>query len=258
MREFFHILGLHPEALIVFIISCFIFLGFILFVIFNKLGLISYFNLSKEKGITFDSKKEIEKKVESGNINKLMDDQINKLDNEMLDYALERSNNIRRILSKQLNTKIYCSSSRRALAACLRYPLYEASRRNNFKYVLRLENIKFYIDRVMKELAAEYEEFAIEIENTVCPVDNQKSCKQLPPIKDVFEDIKNQLIDQWAIPIRNAQIKTHHKKIDIYRQFTPSFDQLGDTVRVKVCEACIDKNTNYINALNRKPEVNEL
>lgn len=259
MKEFLLELTKHEAALTFFIAGFFINIGLILFIILSRLGVISYINVSKEKGLTFDSKKDIEKKVESGNINKLMDDQINKIDNEMLDYALDKSNNMRRLLSKQLNTKIYCPSTRRALAACLRYPLYEASRRNNFKYVLRPENIKYYLDRIIKELVMEYEEFAIEVENNECPVNNQKiSCKQLPPLEDIFEDVKNQLIDQWAIPIRNEQIRTHYKKISMYRQFAPSFDQLGDKVRVKVCENCIDKNTNYINSLNRKPEVNEL
>jgi len=258
MKEFSVLLGTSPEALKIFVIGCFAISGLVIFIVASKMGWLESFSASKEKGITFEGKKATEKIFESGNINKLMDDQIHKLDNEMLDYALERSNNIRRMLSKQLNTKIYCASSRRALAACLRYPLYEASRRNNFKYVLRPENIKSYIDRVMRELSSEYDEFAIELENNVCPVDGVKNCKQLPPLADVFEDVKSQLVEQWAIPIRQEQVRMHYSKISTYKQFMPSFEQLGDKVRVKVCENCIEKNTQYAEALKRKPEVNEL
>jgi len=257
MKEFFLLLGQHPEALKVFIIGCFVIFVLIFLIIAGNQGWIRSFKAGKD-GISGEfAKKENQKKFESGNVHKIMNEQIHKLDHNMLEFSLNKSNVVRRNLTKQLTKNVFCVSSRRALASCLRYPLYESAIHNNFKYVLRPENIKFYIDRMMKEIAFEYEEYSIEIDNNTCPVDLKQNCKPLPPLSDVFESIRKELVEHWAVPIRHGQIQMHHKKIEVYTQYAVIFDQLGDLVLKKICETCIDKNRNYIKALERNPELNE-
>jgi hypothetical protein len=62
-------------------------------------------------------------------------------------------------------------------------------------------------------------------------------------------------MDDWAVPIKQKNIDTCNKKIDLYRKFIKSFEELGDMVKIKVTEHCIDKNRNYIEAFVRKPEL---
>jgi len=259
VTELFHALGTYPDVLKTFIVCGATIVGLILFIIASKLGWLKSMKLGKG-GLEVEAseKKLLEKKFESGNLHHIMNQQIHKVDIEILEYSLDKSNGVRKGLAKQLNTKIFCVSSRRALAACLRYPLYESARRNNFKYSLRPENMKFYIDRLMKELASEYEEYSVEVDNNTCPVDLKQNCKPVPPLEEVFDGVRQQIIDHWALPLRHEQIKMHYKKIDIYRQYTPLFEQLNDKVMVKVCENCIDKNIVYAEALKRKPEPHEL
>jgi len=259
MHEFFDLLKQNPDALKVFLIGCFVIIGLVFFIIANMFGWIKSFKAGKD-GIVYEAndKKAIEKKFESSNLHNLMNQQIHKLDIEMMDLALTKSNNVRRVLTKQLNTGVYCASSRRALAACLRYPLSESARRNNFKYVLRPENMKRYIGEIMKELSSEYEEYSLEVDNNMCPMGLEKHCKQLPPLSDILDDVKQQIVKNWAIPIRQEQIKTHYKKISVYKQFAPLFEQLGDLVMKKVCEKCIDKNQVFAAALERDPDPNEI
>jgi len=260
MHEFYELLKQNPDALKVFIIGSFVIIGLVFFIVANYFGWIKSFKAGKD-GISFEAndKKAIEKKFESSNLHNMMNQQIHKLDIEMTDSAMSKSNSVRRILSKQLNTGVYCASSKRALAACMRYPLSESARRNNFKYVLRPENMKRYIGELMKEISSEYEEFSIENDNNTCPMmGTGNRCKQLPPIDEIFEDVRKQIVDYWALPLRREQIKTHYKKIDIYKQYAPMFEQLGDFVMKKVCETCIDKNKIYATALEREPEPNEI
>jgi len=260
MDNFFELLRHNPDALKVFIIGCFVIIGLVFFIIANYFGWIKSFKAGKD-GISIEAndKKAIEKKFESSNLHNMMNQQIHKLDVEMTDSALVKSNSVRRILTKQLNTGVYCASSRRALASCMRFPLSESARRNNFKYCLRRENIKRYLAELMKELSSEYEEYSMDVDNNTCPMlGTGNRCKQLPPIDDIFEDVRKQIIDYWALPIRREQIKTHYKKIEIYKQYAPLFEQLGDIVMKKVCESCIDKNKIYAAALEREPEPNEI
>jgi len=261
MKELlYYLITNHGGFLVTIIIGFFLFIAFIILMILGNKGLLKTFNVGKGglSGEFATSKKEIEKRFESGNIHKLMNDTIHALDHDLLEWFMHRGNAVRRVLSKRLNTKIQCVSTRRALASCLRWPLYESILHNNFKMVLRPQNIKFYVGRLMKEITEEYEEFANEIENGICPVDSQKDCIPLPPLVEVFEIIRKDLTEGWALPLRQEQIKMHYKKIDVYKQYAPVFDQLGDYVMKKICEQCIEKNQTYINALERKPEMDEL
>lgn len=252
--RFFIVLGQNPEVLRVFIIGCFIILALIVFIVASKLGWIKIFKLGKE-GISLESKeKETLRQFESGNIHYIMNQQINRIDFEMMDIALDKSHAVRRALTSKLNTSIPCVSSRRALSACLRYPLYESVRRNNFKHVLRPENMLFYVNRLMTEIVQEYESYSVELSNNICSMETSNKCKQLPLLDNEYNNIRQQLIESWALPIRAEQVRRHQKKIETYKQFIPAFEQFQDVVMIKVCEICIDKNRAYIAALEKKPQ----
>jgi hypothetical protein len=205
-------------------------------------------------------KEKEQKQFESGNLNKLLDDQIIKCDIEAIDFALAQSNKLRRTLNNQLNHQVPCSGTRRSLAACLRYPLYEASRKNNFKEVLRPENAKEYINKILKEVKEEYQAFAIEMEMSFCPTaaDSSIKCPELPPLDSILGILNDALINNWLLPIRQKIIETCEKKIKLYNDFLLLYEELGDNNRIKITKLCIEKNMGYIKALSRKPEPGEL
>jgi len=246
-----HIVRNYPEILRLFIISTAVIVCLVIVIVAGANGWLRSILINRD-GIGIESaKRETENRYESGNLHKVMNDQIHKLDGEMIDFALDKSNDVRKHLARQLNTHIPCVSSRRALAAALRYPLYEASRRNNFKHALRRNKIGPYIDQLMRELSSEYETYSVELENNTCPVNLARNCKNIPPLADVFDGVRYQLVNHWANPIRNEQIDTHRKKIKVYLEHAPIFEQLGDIVMVKVCRDCAAKNQDYIRELQR-------
>ena len=244
-----------PDIIKTFIICGFIFMCLIVFAIGSKFKWWKSLSAGKH-GIQFQSyEKEKEKQFQSGNIEHLLRDQIIKCDIELMDFALDKAAHLRRGISIELNKGIGCSSMRKALSSSLRYPLHHAAMRNNFKYVLRPENIDFYIDRLMKEINFEYEEFAIEHAISYCIVDDKKKCPNLPLWENISEMLRKRLKDDWAMLVKEKNIDICHKKIEFYRSFIKSFEELGDIVKVKVSEQCIDKNRGYIEAFVRKPEL---
>jgi len=261
LKDFIKLFEHNPEALKFLVVGICTLIGLVLTIVFAKLGWLKYFKLGKDgvelKNNSKKVKQEAYRKFESGNINKLCDDQILNFDNELVDYALELANKLRRTLNISLNKQVGCSGTRRSLASCLRYPLWEASRKNNFKYLLRPENIKHYIDKLIRDVTEEYNAFAIE-KSARCANDNNLKCPDLPPLDDTIKMMRSELITQWAIPIREKTIEICEKKSNLYRQFIPLYKDLGDDVHVLVCEHCIEKNEVHIKALKRTPEVNEL
>jgi len=261
LKEFYEALKNNKEALTYLIIGFYAVIILIIIIISAKLGWLKHLKISKD-GVNFETENkqknnEIQKKFECGNINKLCDDQILNYDNELIDYALEQANKLRRTLNIKLNKQVGCSGTRRSLASCLRYPLWEASRKNNFKYVLRPENIKHYIDKILKDVTEEYHSFAIE-KSSWCINDANLKCPDLPPLDETIKMLKEEMISYWAIPIREKTIEICEKKSKLYKQFIPLYRDLNDDVRVLVCEHCINKNEGYVKALKRIPEVNEL
>ncbi len=211
-------------------------------------------NITFGKGSFHLSSKDEEKQFQSGNINQLLNDHVHDLDTELVDFAVSRSNYLRKTLIGKLGKNFKCVGISRALVGILRFPLYEASRQNNFKSLLKPENIKHYIDRLMKEIISEYEEFIIIQEMAFCTNNNEVHCPELPTFEALADIIKEQVISNWALPIRQKVIDICNKKISAYKRFILSFEELGDKIRIKVSEHCIEKNKNYIAALSRKPE----
>ncbi|MCL2093806.1 MAG: hypothetical protein FWH12_06390 [Treponema sp.] len=256
-RAFWISVKSNPEVLRAFIIGSFTVVIFILLMVASKLRLFKNFSLGKT-GLSVQAKeKEKEKEFQSGNLEHLVRDNIQKLDAELLEFAMEKAKLLRRSLAIELHQGIKCSAIRKSLSSALRYPLFEASFRNNFKYVLRPENSQYYIERLLKEISYEYEEFAIEHAISYCPNDEDKKCPCIPLWENIKNTLEDKLIEDWANAIRQKNIDICNKKIDVYRNFIKSFEELGDTTKVKVFEHCIDKNRGYIEAFIRKPGLRE-
>ena len=246
----------NPEVLKWLIIGSFSFLIVLVFAIGAKCKWFSSISINKDKleiKAKEENKIEIEKRFQSGSLNHLMDCEINNLDNKLVDFAIERSRVVRRAMALELKT-IGCHSTRKALASDLRFPLYEVSRKNNFKYNLLPENIKEYVDNLIKKMVYEYQEFAIEREMSWCPINNEIKCPDIPSLDELLLLNKKQLIEDWALPNRDQTIKICKEKIEVYEKYITLFEELGDQVKIKICIQCIDKNKSYIKNLTRKPD----
>ena len=242
----------NPDILKVFLIGLFFIIGLIILIIANKLKWLSGFSIGKG-GVEV---KGVEKQFQSGTFNKLLDDQIQKLDTDLANYAISKANQLRRNFTRELIKNVSCVATHRALSSVLRFPIYEACRNNNFKLELKPENIKYYIGRIMREIIGEYEDFGIQQNQASCPIADH-SCVSIPPAIDIFSDLEKHIINEWALPIRKKLIEICESKIKLYKQFIQSYMEIGDQVRIKIAEHCIDKNKNYISALKRNPEINE-
>ena len=241
----------HPEVLRSFIIGFFALIMAILFIIAAKLRLFKRFEIGKS-GLSVHARDK-EKEFQSGNTEHIIRDNIQRLDLELMDFASEKATQLRRSLAIELNKGVKCASIRKSLSSALRYPLFQASMRNNFKYVLRPENFDYYIERLLREISLEYEEYAIEHALSYCPNDEEKKCPCIPLWENIKNALEDRLREDWAIPIKQKSIDICNKKIDVYRNFIKTFEELGDVVKIKVTEHCIDKNRGYIEAFVRKP-----
>jgi len=247
----------YPAAVKWFIIGGFVFLILLFYGIGAALGIFGAISIGRD-GLHFNvRKKETQRQFESGSINKMLDDQIARYDKELEDFALDQSNKLRRTLNIKLR-EINCSSTRRSLASCLRYPLWEASRRNNFKDVLRPEKAKEYITKLMKELKEEYQAFAIEKEVSYCSVDEKMKCADLPSLDELLNMLENEIIIEWVLAVREKTMQACEKKIKCFQDQIPLYEQLKDGVRIKITQFCIGKNEGYIKALSRPPQPGEI
>ena len=79
----------------------------------------------------------------------------------------------------------------------------------------------------------------------------------LPLAEGLIDTMKEKLVQNWAIPIRNKNKEICRKKIELYEQNIHDYKSLGDEVNIRIAEDCIKKNQEYIKALERKPEPGE-
>jgi hypothetical protein len=244
------------EELIKIIIICFTSLcGIIIITIGAKNKWFTSMSIGKG-GVLLETKEieKAEKEFQSGNIQQLMNEQIYKCDEELINFAVEKANYLRKTIANHLSAYFTCMGIRQAITGILRFPLYNASRQNNFKSQLKPENILWYVERLMHEIKAEYEEYALLQNMAYCVID-EKKCPQMPDANEIMIIINHEVLYTWALAIRRKTVDICEKKIEVYRQFAPSFQELNDQVRIKVTEHCIEKNKNYIGALTRKPDL---
>jgi len=233
-------------------------IGFILLLFFIKKGWIGSASIGKSgASITAANKKEVQRQYDTGTIKYNQDNEVKKYDDELTNFAIEKSDKLRRTLAIELNSRIICLGTIRALSGGLRFPLYDASRKNDFKEKLRPENIKAYMIEIIKEIVEEYKAFSIEREMSFCGNDAKIKCPELPSVDSLIDDVQKKIIENWALPIRSKNIEICYKKIALYKENIPKYKHLGDEVNVRIAENCINKNLERIRVLERKPEPGE-
>ena len=237
----------NPELLKTLIKGFFLTVCFIFFLIALKFKWLGSFSISKN-GI---DARGVEKQHKSSTLNKLLDNQINSLDKELVGYARDTIGQLRRIMYQKLSKNIDCFATRMALVSVLRYPLYRACDNNDFKIQLRDENINYYIARIMKDIIIEYEDFALIQQTAVCPINNN-DCRKIPALTaEIIDELQKLILQNWAFLIKRKVIDLFETKIKLYKQFIKSFTEIGDQIRIKDTEYYIEECRKYIAALER-------
>jgi hypothetical protein len=224
-----------------------IILGFILLIIGLKRRWFSSFRAGKD-GISFEAN---QKQLQSENLNKTLDDAISECDHDLLDTATSLADNLRRALSRYLDSFIQYPSGKRTISGAIRFPLYNAIRRNKFKIVLRPESVEAYLDKLMEDIAQEYDEVDAEQEKFICPI-HGSGCIEYPEWTVIKEPLRKQIMKGWIIPLKQAVIETSNKKIALYEKYILIFQDIGDEKRIARSKQCIEKNKTYIQELTKK------
>jgi hypothetical protein len=235
------------EVIKYLVIAGAIILGFILLIIGLKRGWFSSFHAGKD-GISFEAK---QKQLQSGNLNKTLDDSIAECDHDLLDTATSLADNLRRGLSRYLDSFIQYPSGKRTISGAIRFPLYNAIRRNKFKIVLRPENVESYLDKIMEDIAQEYDEVDAEQEKFVCPI-HGGVCIDYPEWPVIKTPLRERIMKGWIVPLKQAVIETCKKKITIYEKHILIFQDIGDENRIAISKQCIEKNKTYIQELTKR------
>jgi hypothetical protein len=80
----------------------------------------------------------------------------------------------------------------------------------------------------------------------------------MPSVDFLIDGVRQKIIENWALPIRQKNIEICRKKIELYKENIPQYKLLGDEVNVKVAEDRIESNLSHIDGLSRKPKQGEI
>jgi len=249
LRALFNAVISYPETLRPAVIGASAVAVIILIMIALKLRLVTSFSFRDFIELKGRDKKEIDKKFELGTLKTALRDQIAKLDKELENFATEQTSEVKSVFAHHFHRHIPCVHTRSALVDEIRDPLFLACRSNNFKLELKPVNIEWYVKRLMKKVMREYNIFLMSHEGASCAVDRTHPCPGIPTADVMEEGIKKIILHDWAYIIKRKQIDICECKIKLYVQFIDTFRQIGDGLEVRICEACIEKNRNYISEL---------
>ena len=249
MQELRNAIVSNPEVLRPFIIGSFVVAVIVLIMIALKLRLVTSFSFRDFIELKGREKKEIDKKFELGTLKESLRNQIIKLDKELENFATEQTSEVKSILAHHFYQSMPCTHIRSSLVDEIRDPLFLACRNNNFKLELKPINIEWYVKRIMKKVMREYNSFMMSYEGITCAANKLHPCPQIPSADEMEEGIKKIILHDWAHIIKRKQIDICESKIKLYVQFIDTFRQIGDELEVRICEACIEKNRNYIKEL---------
>lgn len=140
-----------------------------------------------------------------------------------------------------------CTMTKRALSSALRFPLYESVNNNHFTKELMPGYFDKYRQRILGSLEDEYKDISTSASETDC------ESNDLPTWR-VASVIIEQLLDVWLRETANAVQDCSRQKLEVYARYLTQYEESHDKFRTSITKACIEKNTRYIEALDRLAE----
>jgi len=176
-----------------------------------------------------------------------MDKRIEDVDRELYLEAKDIAQDLRRPITRAIQSAGLCTPALVALAANLRGPIYRATEENDFKHKLASSSRQKYLDGKLDALADEYAALIEESASDPCTAGATPVIKY-PAWSDI-ESAMSRMLDAWATRVTERVISACLKKIGIYSEYRGLFEDASDARYVKIVDDCIAKNQSYIQAL---------
>lgn len=132
-----------------------------------------------------------------------------------------------------------CAMTKRALAAAIRFPLYESVNNNHFTKELMPDRFDNYRQRILDQIREEYIGILLVFDDFSCTKGDEL------PAWNTAGTLIEQLLDTWLRNTCIAQIECSQEKIDTYKKYKATFDESEDEYRSKIAEDCLSKNERY-------------
>ena len=138
-----------------------------------------------------------------------------------------------------------CDMVPSALAASLRYPLYESIGNNHYTRELMPDSFHKYRQRMLEALKDEYLHIRLQTNRTAC------GNNRLPEWEDVSERVE-QFLDMWLRDVVSHVKDCCESKISTYKKYVEYYDANKDSYRTKITIDCIEKNERYVRELDER------
>lgn len=140
-----------------------------------------------------------------------------------------------------------CTMTKRALSSAIRFPLYESVHNNHFTKELMPGQFEKYRQRILDSLEDEYKDICSTSDETTCGNNGLPAWKTASIIVE-------QLLDVWLRDTANLVQDCASQKLDIYKKYLAMYEVNKDKFRITIANACIEKNSRYVEELNRLSE----
>jgi hypothetical protein len=136
-----------------------------------------------------------------------------------------------------------CAMTKRALAAAIRFPLYESVNNNHFTKELMPDRFDNYRQRILDQIREEYTGVFLVFDDFSCTKGDKV------PSWATASVLIEQLLDTWLKNTCIAQQDCSQEKADTYTKYRAGFAESDDEYRTKIADECIAKNERYITEL---------
>jgi len=223
--------------------------GIILVFILIMSGRLKKASASKDGGIQLDMNPDEKEQRDNARAEAdyFMRRRIDEIDESLKTTAKLKTQELRKpILAAVAGTGL-CTPALHAIASDLRGPMYLAVDENNFKERLSKGQREEYIEEKIQALQEEYEDLVKETRTDPCAVGPSASIA-FPAWPEVEPRLRL-AVESWADRITLAVIDACRKKITVYQEYLPAFEDAKDQRFVKITQDCITKNAKYIEDL---------
>lgn len=176
-------------------------------------------------------------------INHKIKEDVDNIDWNLQKALREQTKNMNCLVSKLDKDQELCKPSRNSLFKTIKEPLYACVSNNHFTREFMPTNYDSYRTNLMTSMQNDYENLLYEY--------NTDSCDKnaLYPWDDVEETIEN-VVDAWLIMAMNEVKKACYQKLNLYKTEIKNVEK-SETWK-SVIQMCIDKNTHYIDEIEKR------